>query len=194
MGLFFCLVGILAYRVPDIQRLEEWVKQYRLKLERYCARLVHSEEEGVDAAQDAVIRAFRYWSSFDQRYGIDRWMFTIARNVCLERRKRVKTRPQTVPIESAHLEWMEADEDEGISGLSDREEVLSVINSLPVEDQEVLYLVDVLEIGHRVAAFALGETMSKLRWRLWAARDAARAELGLRQNPNHQTTSEDTKS
>lgn len=164
-------------QAPDLslnieQRLDIWVKQYRSKLERYCSRLLGSTEDGVDAAQDAIIKAWKYIKSFDERQGLDRWMFTIARNVCYDR-GRVNS-VDTVALEAAE-------------GIPDRSDTLNTsttsivveiaINKLGVEDQEVLYLVDVLGLGHAMASFVLGEGKSKLRWRLWAARRAAQEYL-----------------
>lgn len=49
-------------------------------LRREALRLTRDSDAADDLVQDAMLRAFRYWSTFQQGTNIKAWMFTILRN------------------------------------------------------------------------------------------------------------------
>lgn len=76
---------------------------YRLLLERYrrpvygiVRRMVRSDEEARDLAQEAFIRAFKNLASFDQERSFSNWLFRIATNLCIDQHRRRKI--ATVPL------------------------------------------------------------------------------------------------
>ena len=52
-------------------------------LKRYCRRLTRHDEDALDLAQDAVLRAARAMPSYDSARPFAPWIYRIAMNACL---------------------------------------------------------------------------------------------------------------
>ena len=64
----------------DVAHLEA----HRTALTGHCYRMLGSAAETEDAAQDAIIRAWRNLHRFDGRAALRTWLYRIATNVCLD--------------------------------------------------------------------------------------------------------------
>lgn len=82
---------------------------------RFCVRMLHNEEDARDAAQDTMIKALRNLDRYDARWKFSTWLFSIARNTCIDehrRRRRLSDaevpdvadpRPGAVELTSQHV-------------------------------------------------------------------------------------------
>jgi RNA polymerase sigma-70 factor (ECF subfamily) len=67
------------------------IEGYRSELTAYCYRMLGSPHEAEEAAQDALVRAWRALDRFEGRSALRSWLYKIATNVCydmLDGRKR----------------------------------------------------------------------------------------------------------
>ncbi len=82
----------------DDDAFETIVNHYSMRIVRYCHRMVGTGAE--DLAQEIFVKIYRNLHQVKDSSGFRAWMFAIARNCCLDRLRRIKTRPQSQGDES----------------------------------------------------------------------------------------------
>lgn len=88
----------LIWRVQrgDLGAFEELVDQYKQRLVNYAARMIGDAVEAQDIAQKVFVQVFRSSGKFRFTARFSTWLFTIARNLCLNelrRRRRHRAEP-----------------------------------------------------------------------------------------------------
>lgn len=88
----------LIWRVQrgDLGAFEELVNQYKQRLVNYAARVIGDAVEAQDIAQKVFVQVFRSSGKFRFTARFSTWLFTIARNLCLNelrRRRRHRAEP-----------------------------------------------------------------------------------------------------
>jgi len=66
------------------------VKQYQRMLFSLSLKMLGDEEEAKDAVQDAFVKMWMERRSYDRRYRLSTWLYTITSRLCLDRLKRMK--------------------------------------------------------------------------------------------------------
>jgi len=66
------------------------VQRYQRMLFSLAIKLLGDEEEAKDAVQDCCVRAWLTMKSYDERYEMSTWLYTIASRICMDKLKRMK--------------------------------------------------------------------------------------------------------
>jgi RNA polymerase sigma factor (sigma-70 family) len=129
--------------------------------------LTRNSHDAEDVVQEAYLRAFKSFRTFDGRDG-RRWLLTIVRNTCYTWLKGNRPRESTVEFdEGIHSTNGDAADPEKILIRSaDKQSVRQALEELPLEFREVLILRELEGMSYReiaqVADIPVGTVMSRL--------------------------------
>ncbi|MBI4649841.1 sigma-70 family RNA polymerase sigma factor [Candidatus Desantisbacteria bacterium] len=74
----------------DKEAFNKLIKKYELPIYNLAFRMMGSNEEALDAAQESFLRAYKALKSFRLEYSFFTWLYTISINVCRNCLKRKK--------------------------------------------------------------------------------------------------------
>ena len=151
---------------------------------RFARSLTRDESDAEDVVQEAYLRAFRSWKTFQTGTDVRRWLFTIARNVFLrskERGKRETTLDEdgsaAVDAAQAKTEWIH----NGLDPILDRADIGPAIREalakIPEAYRSAVVLVDLEDQSYEDAAEVLGVPIGTVRSRLFRGRKLLQVEL-----------------
>jgi RNA polymerase sigma-70 factor (ECF subfamily) len=174
-----------AARQGDDRAFGWLVESYRTTAERLAQQILHTEEAAADAVQEALIKAHRAMSRF-QDGNFRSWFLRIVTNTCYDHLRRQKRRAAyslDELTEQAGLDYVVApelisDDPETVVLKSESmQTLLAAIDALPVWHRSVVLLVDVQGYDYNEAAELLGLPLGTVKSRLSRARCALRDEL-----------------
>ena len=117
----------------------ELLGRYRERVYRWCYGRVREHELALDLAQDVLLSAYRGLDGFDGRARFSSWLFSIARNRCLNALRRPRLFEECVDLDA--LPAFQRGHDEELDEREEEQRLLELIQSaLPPLDQQVLWL------------------------------------------------------
>jgi RNA polymerase sigma-70 factor (ECF subfamily) len=155
------------------------VAQYSTTLYRVAYSITRNAAEAEDAVQETFLRVLRHREKLGEIRDHRVWLVRITWNVVLDRKRRVKTRPETEDIADlvrtlpAKLPTAER------TAISSQEHarILALIDTLPKKEREALLLSAVEELSTAQTAKVLKTTESSVRSRIFRARHQLAALL-----------------
>jgi RNA polymerase sigma-70 factor, ECF subfamily len=157
-------------RAGDLDAFAELVRGYERRVRSVLARLLDDERDVEEAAQDVFVQAWRNLSSYRGEAVLFTWLYRIAVNEALMRKRRKQ-------VAVAEL-------DEGMVGASepDVEEgwLLARLRALPDELRVPLVLRDIEGLSNQEVADVLELSLAAAKSRIHRARMRIRAELEAR--------------
>jgi RNA polymerase sigma-70 factor (ECF subfamily) len=160
-----------ACQAGEASAFDVLVARWEDRIRGAAYRILGSEDEARDVAQEAFLRAYRGLSGFKQEARFSSWLYQIATNLCRDRLRRRKTRPQvslealeaTGPVimetgPGAHERLIERDVAEAVR---------RAIHALPEEQREVVILKEYQELTFLEIAQALDVPVSTVKTRLY---------------------------
>ncbi len=113
--------------------------RYKERVYRWCYGRVKNHEEALDMAQDVLLNAYRGLDNFDGRAHFGSWLFSIARNRCLNALRRPALFEEGLEME--RFPDRQIGQDDRLAEWQDEERLLAVIREhLPPLDRQVLWL------------------------------------------------------
>jgi len=175
----------------DVAAFEKLVARYQNKIMGYAARMVNGDrEEAEDVTQETFIKAYRSLDSFRGQSSFSTWLYKIATNLCIDRARTKKRRPQQA---YSLDEPMDKDEEGGGREIADtrhepslgveRDEMRAVVRetvaSMPEKMRQVLVMCDLQGMPYEDIAKLLDVPLGTIKSRLFHAR----ADLARRLRP-----------
>jgi RNA polymerase sigma-70 factor, ECF subfamily len=162
---------LAAARAGDLEAFGELVLRYERRVRSVLARLLDDERDVEEAAQDAFVQAWRNLSRYRGEAAFFTWLYRIAVNEALMRRRR-----RQLPV-------TELDEIAATTPEPEVEEgwLLAHVRALPDELRVPLVLRDLEGLSNQEVADVLHLSVSAAKSRIHRARMQIRAELEARE-------------
>lgn len=185
----------------NIEAFDRFVSIFSAKLFRYSFLVCHQREDAEEITQEALLKVFQNLDQLREPERIRAWVFRVARNACLMRRRKSVFAPEhelsldelrpSLAGEGRRLEiadWSALPDEIVLRGeLKDALE--SAITALPEGYRVVLLLRDVEGLSTADTAEILDLSEDAVKTRLHRARLAVRKELDqylqVKQRGNH---------
>ena len=181
------------------QAFERLAEPFRRELKLHCYRMLGSLHEAEDMVQETYLRAWRGFSSFEERGAMRAWLYRIATNACLNAIESGKHAQRFMPDQlgpatglklsdppATDVPWLEPYPDSSLDWVADdapnpearytsREAVqlafVATIQQLPPRQRAALLLCDVMGWAASDAAAQLGCSVASINSALQRARD-----------------------
>lgn len=171
------------------KRFEAEVLPHLDAMHRTALRLTRSPSDADDLVQDSVIKAYRFFDSYEPGTNARAWMLRILTNVFYSKHRRsnlegnVRALSASDPVADG---WMSAasmgpsrDPERLVEKPLLEGAVAKVLDELPEDFRSVLVLVDVEGLTYREVAEAMGCPIGTVMSRLHRARRAVAQKLGV---------------
>ena len=182
----------LAVEMPNVQSgcpapancadVEALHREFYTRLVKVCTQQLHDRGLAEDVAQDTILRALRFWGSYDSERPTWPWLKTIALHLCLDARRQRSHEVclETMPDRPETLDRTERLIDEitvrrAMAGLPERQRLALRLRYFDDRDRDA----SAEELGVNVNAF--DQLLNRARLRLARVIEPARASgpLGL---------------
>jgi len=170
-----------ACRAGETSAFDILVARWQDKIRGAAYRVLGSEDEARDVAQEAFLKAYRGLVAFKQEARFSSWLYQIALNLCRDRLRRRKTRA-TVSLEEAEAVGPAIAEAgpgalERLQQLDLARAVQRAIEALPDEQREVVVLKEYQGLTFLEIAQALEVPVSTVKTRLYRGLGQLRLRL-----------------
>jgi RNA polymerase sigma-70 factor (ECF subfamily) len=175
----------------DAEAFDRFVEHFRAKIFHYSWLMCGQREDAEEVAQDTLLKVFESFGQLREPERVRPWVFRIARNACLMKRRKSVFAPSRELSLDEFLPAMDHDGGQvklqiaDWSGLPDRQILQSemkqvldrAIGALPENYKSVILLRDAEELSTLETAHILDLTEDVVKTRLHRARLAVRQTL-----------------
>ena len=169
----------------DSEAFEALVEKYKRKTFRLAYGVLRDQEEALDVAQEAFVKAFRSLPKFKGDSAFYTWLFRITMNVALDRKRQRATRAKSLGTEDVPPEEWErtavatdVSPDDEAASAERRARIGRALESLSEQHRTIIILSDIEGLSYREIAEVLAIPMGTVMSRLHNARKRLREILG----------------
>jgi RNA polymerase sigma-70 factor (ECF subfamily) len=177
--------AVRRVQAGETEAFELLVEKYKRKAFRLAYQVLRDQEEALDTAQEAFVKAFRALPKFKGDSAFYTWLFRITMNLALDRKRQRISRAKSMGTEDvAPEEWErtavsgDPDPEDLATGSERRERIRKALDSLSEHHRTIIILSDIEGLQYREIAEVLGIPMGTVMSRLHHARKRLRQALG----------------
>ena len=169
----------------DADAFAALVTPYEGLVYRHCLQTLRHAADAQDAAQEAMLRAYRALPRFHGESELATWLYRIAHNVCLDMLKRPRVRREVASLEALAQQGFDPpatapDPEEAYLRGSEAERLQNAVTRLPDEWQTLLSLRYGDGLSYEELSGALRLELNTVKSRLNRAKAKLRAFLNER--------------
>ena len=171
---------VRAARRGDRSAFEALVRSVQRPVYGLCLRLLRTEAEAAEVAQETFLRAYQHLGRYDESKPFDLWVLAIARNLCLDLLRR-RSRVHTQDVDEMHeaLPSGERSQEEGVIAAEEHKSLETALSTLGSDDREVLALYYVQKRTTKEIAQVMGQSVSNVGVLIHVGMKAVRERLGV---------------
>lgn len=144
-------------------------------LRRFAGSLTSNTAEAEDLVQDVAERALRRKALFTPGTNLRAWLFTIMKNIHIDKCRARARRGHTVPVEDYSAQLTEAPRQMDSLVLNNLQ---TALDKLPRADRELVVLAGVRGHGYQALANRFGVAVGTIKSRLSRTRARLRKDIG----------------
>jgi RNA polymerase sigma-70 factor (ECF subfamily) len=154
-------------------------------LYNFGLRLTSDPNDAEDLVQDSIVKAYRFFSSYEKGTNAKAWLFRILKNSYINNYRRKSKKPSQVDYDevASFYESIRAERTE-TSDLEDKmfrdmidDELSNALDNIPEDFRTVVLLCDVEDFTYEEIANMLDVPIGTIRSRLHRGRNLLKAEL-----------------
>lgn len=145
-------------------------EQHHLGVFRFLMRMTGSRSDAEELTQEVFLRAARQLRRSGDGPVAAPWLYTVARNLVIDRNRRRATRPEPLPLDLAAPQPRRAPQHQVIA-------LREALGALPEEERVAFLLRESGGLGYEQIAAIEGATPGAIRNRIYRARQALRKLL-----------------
>lgn len=178
---------MLRFRTGDVRAFEILLQRHRHSIYEFVLRSVgpHNTAQAEDLTQETFLRVVKQASTYEQRAKFTTWLFTLARNLCIDASRRQKHR-KAQSLDATDEEGHSLLDRTASSGLAvDRqaigqqlkERLEAAISELPDDQREVFLMRESADLSFKEIADVIGVSENTVKSRMRYALEKLRASL-----------------
>src|SRR5438874_262627 len=177
---------LAAYQHGDPGAFESLLRRHRAPLFTFLLRMLGDREKAEDLAQETFLRIVKGAAAWEQRARFQTWLYTIARNLCVDASRRDKFRradsldetgPDGDPPLVDSVPGREHAPDRGAENARLRPVLQKALLSLPAEQREVFILREQAGVPFKEIAEMIGVNENTVKSRMRYALEGLRKAL-----------------
>jgi len=179
--------AIQLLRTGDSSRADRVLELIQQTVFSFSMKVCGHREDAEDTSQEVLFKATEHLPKLDDPGGLTSWLYTVAKNACLMRRRKTKSVPQEMLSlddlmpDREELETFEQSSfgspEESVLREEESERVRQAVLRIPPQYRLILVLHDMEELSTEDVARITGLTENTIRVRLHRARLFVRKEL-----------------
>lgn len=159
-------------KMGDAAAFDQIMIRYQRRVVSTAWRLLGSEEDARDAAQEVFLRTYKYMKSFKPGQDFAGWLYRIVVNVCRDTAKRRGRRREFVSLEAAQADQLASPEDLESAAMQAQQKALiaRALGTLSTKEREAIVLRDVEGFSTEEVARILGSSATTVRSQICSGR------------------------
>jgi RNA polymerase sigma-70 factor (ECF subfamily) len=179
------MAGLTTNEVQKQEDFEDEIIPHLDAMYNFGLRLTSDPNDAEDLVQDTIVKAFRFFSSYEKGTNAKAWLFRILKNSYINNYRKKSKQPSQVDYDevSSFYETIRADRTD-TSDLEDRmfrelidDDISNALEQLPEDFRTVVLLCDVEGFTYEEIANMLDVPIGTIRSRLHRGRNLLKAEL-----------------
>jgi RNA polymerase sigma-70 factor (ECF subfamily) len=180
---------MLSFRDGDARAFEELVARHRRGLFNFLLRSVQNRSRAEELLQEVFLRVVRSKDRYERTAKLTTWLYTIARNLCVDESRRAKFR-RTTSLDAprrghdddapAMIDSVAADDvptDEQAAAPQIRQRIARAIDLLPEDQREVFLMRQVNGLSFKEIGDIVGAPENTVKSRMRYALEKLRQDL-----------------